>query len=216
MEFASSARKVCTVGYALNPKKLRKSSHDRTNVDERESSGNSQSIPIQKREVEWKGGGLADILETGSCYSSRSDDDVIVNFVALDYEVPIEQQPHCDVIIHKLTEDIGNGTRESVAKLQALQDYLRAHPCTAIVDPIHFVERVVSRARTCHHLSIVERTRGDACPFVQPNHTVIESLAHREQEVLAQLHERGLRFPLICKPVQACGTPNSHNMVRIF
>jgi hypothetical protein len=36
-----------------------------------------------------------------------------------------------------------------------------------------------------------------------------------DEGVLAMLAQKQLRFPVICKPVQACGTAKSHNMVSV-
>jgi len=135
-----------------------------------------------------------------------------VTFVQLDHETPLSSQPHCDVIIHKLTEDIDNMAKESVAKISALEEYLKAHPRTVIVDPVDSVRKVISRARTCSHLRNIEQRLGKDCSFAQPAHVIIEDGATPE-DIAAKLVEHGLSFPIICKPIQACGTPNSHNMV---
>lgn len=61
---------VCRVGYALNPKKLRKSGVDDT------GNGNSRR--------KWKGGGLADILsdqiQEGVCFEPYN------------FDIPVEEQ----------------------------------------------------------------------------------------------------------------------------
>ena len=64
---------ICTVGYALNPKKMRKSGLDLTDC---EASG--------KKNKKWKGGGLADIL------SDQSQEGV--SFVPYDFEVSPEEE----------------------------------------------------------------------------------------------------------------------------
>ena len=162
---------------------------------------------------DWSGGGLADILDSSSSTAASSCAELpLVQFVQLDYDVPVSKQPQCSVLIHKLTEDIGNESRESQSKLLALDQYLRAHPRTVIVDPIECVARVVSRARTCRHLTAIQDRLRGSCPFAQPNYVVIEEQLS-EEALLAKLAKEQLVFPVICKPVQACGTAKSHSMV---
>ena len=192
--------RVCRVGYALNPKKLRKSSMDNTLA-----ANNSLPDSPVKVASEWRGGGLSDILD-------NIDNDT-VQFRIWDHEVPLELQPEFDVIIHKLTEDIDR--KESSDKMKALEKYLKHHPRTAIVDPIDSVRKVISRHRTCQHLSDIEKAMGKQCPFRQPRYVVFEDTAvSSSEETLRVLNDHGLTFPIICKPVEACGTAISHHMVN--
>lgn len=79
---------ICRVGYALNPKKLRKSgSIDVQTATVRPSSSESTSIcaVATPSEALWRGGGLADIISDGiECEG--------VQFIPWNYEVPISQQ----------------------------------------------------------------------------------------------------------------------------
>jgi hypothetical protein len=66
---------VCHVGYALNPKKMRRSGVDNT------ESGNSRK--------KWKGGGLADILsdqvEEGVCFEPYN------------FDIPVEDEVNLSI-----------------------------------------------------------------------------------------------------------------------
>lgn len=120
-------------------------------------------------------------------------------------------QPEFDVIFHKLTEDIDR--KESAEKIGALNAYLLSHPKTVIVDPLDAVTKVISRARCCQSLANIIR-KSDCNPFTQPRFVLIES----EQEdvvghILFLMAAEGFGFPVIIKPLEACGTPNSHRMV---
>jgi hypothetical protein len=196
----------CIVGYALNAKKLRKSSPE---LPKGSPSSLNHKACAANLTHEWRGGGLADILVSAPC--SCDDEHGRVKFVAWDHE---SNQPYCDVIIHKLTEDIDNPSKESVAKLAALNAYLAAHPRTVVVDPVSCVRSVVSRARTCLQLQSIIGALGEFAPFTQPAHVVIDKVLSTE-DTLQEMKASGLHFPIICKPVQACGTPHSHSMVSI-
>ena len=85
---------ICRVGYALNPKKLRKSgSIDVQTPSAPLSSSESPSIPALgipgnlgiSVEALWRGGGLADIISDGiECEG--------VQFIPWNFEVPIPLQ----------------------------------------------------------------------------------------------------------------------------
>lgn len=158
-----------------------------------------------QKSIEWRGGGLADILE-------KNDNKDTVQFTFWDPDIPLNQQPDFDVIIHKLTEDIDRV--ESLHKMNALQEYLASHPKTKIVDPIEHVRKVISRSRTCKHLQNIEFKLGDSCPFRLPKYVLIdEKNSLSTDDILNLLKDEGITFPIICKPVEACGTANSHCMV---
>lgn len=197
----SDNAKICRVGYALNAKKLRRAASVAT-AGEQPAPQQQQSSRLGSP---WRGGGLADILELEPSAGE------LVQFIPWDHETPLECQPEFHVIIHKLTEDIDRV--ESSSKLQALEQYISQHPSTVIVDPIASVRKVVSRARTCFHLQSIENRLGNQCPFHQPNFLLVGQCS--DDELLAEVRAKNMSFPLICKPIEACGTPHSHQMVSI-
>jgi hypothetical protein len=213
---------VCIVGYALNAKKLRKSSRDlsyaarnpKLAIAQMESAKNEGKRKADK--LEWSGGGLSDILmdndEDIPSSSNNGLSNQAVKFVQWDPEVPPTLQPAFHIIIHKLTEDIDNNSSESRKKIKALEDYLTTHPDTIIVDSLDAVRKVISRERTCKHLREIQTQKKSECPFTQPNYTIVQ-IGTSTNDVCALFKANGLRFPIICKPIEACGTPNSHSMV---
>lgn len=85
---------------------------------------------------------------------------------------------------------------------------LPQHPNTVVIDPIESVERVISRASSCAILSNLRTTHPDA-PFRGPRWFLAESV----DEAKRQLGPSGsFSYPVICKPVAACGIPESHLM----
>jgi inositol-1,3,4-trisphosphate 5/6-kinase/inositol-tetrakisphosphate 1-kinase len=187
------------IGYALNPKKLRK-----PNLVSQEI--NNSSIRDPKIKAKWAGGGLADILTQ----TELTDN---LTFTPWDPELPPDQQPFFHVIIHKLTEDLDR--EESREKIEALQAYLRHWQHTILLDPLESVRKVISRARTCAHLSNIETRLGNQCPFRQPRYLIIEENDSVEK-VKLQMRQLNLSMPVICKPIAACGTPSSHEMAVLI
>ena len=136
------------------------------------------------------------------------------------------------VIIHKLTEEIDR--KEPSEKILALREYLRLHPATVIVDSFDAVHLVTSRARSCEALGrIIQRRhlelahsntnnvcsydRSSSCCFSQPRFVAVrhEDHAMGPDRIMRMMTEAGFGFPVICKPVEACGTPNSHSMAVV-
>lgn len=124
-------------------------------------------------------------------------------------------QRRFDIIIHKITEDIRSSDDDSRAKISHLEKYLLLNPHTQIVDPLDSVEKVISRSRVCNILdSIIKRqlSRTGKCDFNQPSYVVVDNVSIIEEVV----SRASIKFPVICKPIEACGTPNSHSMVVIM
>lgn len=197
----SSSTEVCRVAYALNAKKMRKSGASSNSNATSSVIGSELSISTKNRP--WKGGGLADILT----------EEVLdnVSFEAFDFDKPIHQQGFYHIILHKLTEDIRSSDEDSKHKIRAIQQYLKRYPATVMVDSIESVEKVTSRARVCqviqdilNNLSMIRKSL-----FRQPKFVIVE----RHEDLYEKVSSSHLRFPLICKPIEACGTANSHNLV---
>lgn len=113
------------------------------------------------------------------------------------------------MIIHKLTEDLESSEPESAHKIDALSRYLDRNPRTAIIDSFSAVKTVVSRARTTLRLQHLIETVPN-CAFKQPQFAIAPS----PEMIRSVIRESNLSYPVICKPIEACGTPNSHSMVN--
>ena len=208
--------KHVVVGYALNAKKMRKSQG--TNFRPQTSKGVGCSSV-------WQGGGLADILENDNGIFSDCNGYPVVKFIQWNSLLSAAEHPHYDVIIHKLTEDIGIGDEfkdnDDIGMSKKILDielYLKMHPSTVIVDPVLAVRKVTSRARTCCSLASIQEKAGDKnCPFNQPKFILLYEKSSKTSslDVLSDMKKENIDFPVICKPIVACGTSNSHSMVRL-
>ena len=238
-------------------KEKSKSVHSLSDLFLGKSSG-----PACKKRTEtsiWRGGGLADIISDGEAiegvqfipwdYEVPIHQQVIYFLFDVHYfivslsiffspsherdlidDLMSESQPTFHVIIHKLTEEIDRkGPSE---KIFALQEYLRLHPATVIVDSFDAVHVVTNRARSCEALGrIIQRRylwfarpntnittdRLSVSCFSQPKFVVVQPEDHAmgPDQIMRMMNEAGFSFPVICKPVEACGTPNSHSMAVV-
>jgi hypothetical protein len=165
-------RRICTVGYALNAKKLRQ-------------SDNPGGIDQQ-----WKGGGLADIVNQTSHTHVEG-----VKFSPWMSSSSTDKQSEHDVIIHKLTEEILSDPYGK--RLTDLRAYLELHPKTVIIDPIEAVERVLSRSSTCNRLRQIEYSSPEsAASFTIPNFVVLDGRCVSSEEILARMKEANMDFPV--------------------
>ena len=120
-----------------------------------------------------------------------------------------------DIIIHKLTEDIDR--EDTAERVKAIGEYLDLNSHVQIVDPFENVRNVTSRARTINILQELENSIPN-CIFSQPKCFIFnfldpDNLAEQSAVMLLQMERLGMKFPVICKPIEACGTPESHFMV---
>jgi hypothetical protein len=173
----------------------------------------------------WCGGGLATIVgieghtsgsgpDAGTLH--RTAETSVVGGVAF---APLQAGGKFHVILHKLTEELdAHKCLRGPTKLDLLETYIAEHPSTVVIDPLTSVRNVVNRKRTCLCLQAIQKRMAEACPFGQPAFVVVEesSLMSGPNHLDAEMRSHGLSFPVICKPLEACGTANSHSMVIVF
>eukprot|EP01084_Bolivina_argentea_P014143 26448_1 len=149
------------------------------------------------------------------------DMSVLFQTIQLDDDVPLEAQGRFDVILHKLSEDVFNraSNAKSRARLKLIEDYLRDRPNCIILDPFDSVQLVTNRANTLKILQTVahEKEKMDppqsalkSFPLVPPS--VVMPAGTSTTEIIERVREECLSYPVICKPVHACGSAGSHSM----
>lgn len=134
------------------------------------------------------------------------------------------------MVIYKLSDADKD---DSHGQYLEMQEYIEQHPETVVIDPISAVHTVTSRLRTCdfldnlvlslrnkaYQLNNVDKEGAYGCdgphkftsPFRQPEYAKVDDI-HQLRKCIAS---GKLTFPIICKPIHACGIPSSHLMVRI-
>ena len=230
----SEVQVVCRVGYALNPKKLRMAKHA-DNLNDKETlysqtetkdtlnpQGEERGVGSEKLAAPWCGGGLATIVGLNTLASEAEVDGVVF------YPLNLHSEFH--VILHKLTEDLDADIEDSSGangigssrKLRDVESYLQQHPDVAIVDPLESVRNVINREKTCLCLRRVQERLRERCPFMQPDFAVINEQdlftlsGSRSAAITTAMISHNMTFPVICKPVKACGTAESHKMTIVF
>ncbi|CBN77609.1 conserved unknown protein [Ectocarpus siliculosus] len=143
-----------------------------------------------------------------------------LEFHPLNFSERPEEHRRLDVILHKLSEDImfRDVQPEGDARLSWIEAYLDRNPKTAILDPIDRVSNCINRVTTLKLLEDAYRRHGAAGGMPRPpRFMVLED--HEPSGPGADggiVPRNGLAFPVICKPVEACGTRGSHTMVVVL
>lgn len=128
-----------------------------------------------------------------------------IRFVSVDIVKPLTEQGPFHCILHKL---YGNDW------IFNLRDFKSKHPHVVIIDCPNAIQRLHNRISM---LDIVNHL-----PPPEPeNHTLTLTLGIPKQVVLythpdAEMESLSLNFPVIAKPLEADGTPNSHQMSLVL
>jgi len=119
--------------------------------------------------------------------------------VLLDFTKPLEDQGPFDVLIHKITDELSEGIDHQAIKLE---QYMKNHKHITIeIDPVASQKLVTDRTL---FLNSVPSISG----WENPKYITAE---HYNSSKINELH-----FPILSKPIRACGTPDSHKMSVVF
>ncbi|XP_077551784.1 inositol-tetrakisphosphate 1-kinase-like isoform X1 [Haemaphysalis longicornis] len=138
-----------------------------------------------------------------------------LELVKLDLSRPLEEQGPLAAIVHKFCDILvraDHGDTECQRITEEFERYCRAHPAVVVVDPLENVRKVLNRY---HQYRLVEQSPLATTdwvfvpPFVELGGT--DPAADR-----AAVRERGLRFPVVCKPLVSHGMKRAHQMCLVF
>ncbi|CAH0726998.1 unnamed protein product, partial [Brenthis ino] len=137
------------------------------------------------------------------------------NLVKLDLERPFEEQGKIDVLLHKLTDIIAaadQGDMKAASIIARVEQYLSNHPTVTVIDPLDNVRILLNRY---YYYSILQdesslQSQGIFTP------AFAEFTTSNVRQNIEIIKQRGVRFPVICKPTIAHGSKSAHEMVLIF
>lgn len=113
------------------------------------------------------------------------------------------------IIIHKLTD---LEAEQSISTMILIENYLAKQPKCVIIDSLCSIRKATSRFRACECLGhILQKAQVCSMPFTQPAYCMITN----REEFMQKMQAFQIVFPVICKPIDACGIPGSHEMVCI-
>lgn len=133
-----------------------------------------------------------------------------VELIELDLDHPERYtDERLDIILLKPTVLMASSDGESQRRLRNLDIILEKHQDTPVVDPLYRIQKLTDRVRTVDLL----RRHPIHVPGL-PLLTFPETIHTTKFDIKSMLddHACPLRFPLICKPVSACGPRSAHQM----
>ncbi|XP_068628880.1 inositol-tetrakisphosphate 1-kinase-like [Battus philenor] len=137
------------------------------------------------------------------------------NLIKLDLEKPLDEQGDCHVFLHKLTDIIAaadQGDSKASSIIGSVEQYLSNHPNIRVIDPLNNVRILLNRY---HYYSILqEETSFKSHGIFTPNFAEF-TICNIEQN-MEIMRQRGVQFPVICKPTIAHGSKSAHEMILIF
>ncbi|RVE44573.1 hypothetical protein evm_010788 [Chilo suppressalis] len=137
------------------------------------------------------------------------------NLIKLDLERPLEEQGQIDIFLHKLTDILAaadQGDPKASSTVARVEQYLSNHSKVIVIDPLDNVRILLSRYK---YYSILQNEPS----FVKqgiftPNFA--EFTTNNVEMNIEIMAQRGVQFPVICKPSVAHGSKLAHEMVVIF
>ncbi|KAL9436579.1 hypothetical protein AB3S75_022600 [Citrus x aurantiifolia] len=120
-----------------------------------------------------------------------------IDLIRIDPYKPLIEQGPFDCIIHKLYGPDWN---------QQLLQFSSRNPGVRVIDPPELIERLHNRISMLEVVSDMKIDLNSKGKLSVPKQAVVSGPT--------EVHE--LRFPLIAKPLEANGTPKSHQMYLIF
>ncbi|CAH2041466.1 unnamed protein product, partial [Iphiclides podalirius] len=137
------------------------------------------------------------------------------NLIKLDLERALEEQEEFHVFLHKLTDVIAaadQGDPKASGIINNVEQYLSNHPNIIVIDPLDNVRILLNRY--CYYSLLKEepafRSRGIFTP------SFAEFTTCNIEQNMELMRQRGVTFPVICKPTIAHGSKSAHEMVLVF
>lgn len=136
-------------------------------------------------------------------YAAKKDVDVIL----VDLKKPIEPQGPFSVIVHKMTFAMTGHDMTVDPELNALAEYIKAHPDLVVVDDLDAVAVTLDREEMNEKMSKISwpddiRANLPGSAFLEKADTLDDVVA-----VTKNLH-----FPILAKPKSACSSTAAHMM----
>ncbi|KAG6441007.1 hypothetical protein O3G_MSEX001546 [Manduca sexta] len=137
------------------------------------------------------------------------------NVVKLDLDRPLEDQGHIDIFLHKLTDIIAaadQGDSKASTIIGRVEQFLSNHPNVTVIDQLNNVRVLLNRH--CYYSILQEEPSFRKQGIFTPNFA--EFTTNNIELNIEIMRQRGVKFPVVCKPTLAHGSKSAHEMIIIF
>jgi len=137
-----------------------------------------------------------------------------MDFVSVDLNQPLEAQGPFHMLVHKITDELADQLNPlSQSKIQALEEYVHRHPDVIEVDQLSRQRPLVDRGEMSRLIQTINAELPPELGFFCPNFVIVQ---HKQDDYSQLLSTAQVKFPVVCKTLQACGSKASHKMGIIF
>jgi len=137
-----------------------------------------------------------------------------IDVVPIVLDDSLEGQGHFDLLVHKVTDEISDKDNASAQqKVRFLEEYLRNHPGVVEVDPLVRQKPLVDRGLMSQLLNQLNTQLPVELGVHCPQYVIVEKSLSDYSDVLAAAW---VKFPVVCKTIQACGSKAAHEMGIVF
>ncbi|CAF4842750.1 unnamed protein product [Pieris macdunnoughi] len=136
------------------------------------------------------------------------------NLIKLNLDQPIEEQGNLDVFLHKLTDIIAasdQGDSKASGIIRRVEQYISNHPNVTIIDPLNNVRILLNRYT--YYSIIQEETSLQKIGVFTP--AFAKFTTNNIEQNIEIMKQRGVTFPVICKPTLAHGSKLAHEMILV-
>lgn len=142
----------------------------------------------------------------------KEEEGIIVTPITLDET--LEQQGPFDVIVHKVTDEIADKNNQALQqKIKYLGEYVARHPEVIEIDPLARQIPLVDRGIMSRLLHKLNTDLPSELNVLCPQYLVVEQKQANYNQLLSQAN---IKFPVVCKTIQACGSRAAHEMGIVF
>ncbi|XP_022112419.2 inositol-tetrakisphosphate 1-kinase-like [Pieris rapae] len=136
------------------------------------------------------------------------------NLIKLNLDQPIEEQGNLDVFLHKLTDIIAasdQGDSKASSIIGRVEQYISNHPNVTIIDPLNNVRILLNRYT--YYSIIQEEISLQKIGVFTP--AFAKFTTNNIEQNIEIMKQRGVTFPVICKPTLAHGSKLAHEMILV-
>jgi len=137
-----------------------------------------------------------------------------ISVTAITLDETLEKQGPFDIIVHKLTDEIADKHNQPLQqKIKYLEEYIARHPEVVEVDPLARQKPLVDRGIMSLLLNKLNTDLPPELNVLCPQYVVIENKLPNYSQILSKTN---IKFPVMCKTIQACGSRAAHEMGIVF
>ncbi|KAH3818517.1 inositol-tetrakisphosphate 1-kinase-like [Dreissena polymorpha] len=139
-----------------------------------------------------------------------------VQLVKLDLETPLEGQGPFHMILHKFIDILALsqlGYEREHRYMRNIEEFISRRPDCIIVNPLDRLQQFIDRKRLFRTVQECCNENTDTGVFLPPFADLTSNDVDGNR---ARLMEANVRYPFVCKPVNAHGTEDCHMMAIVF